>query len=501
MSLPHNNNNTDNKSNAGHGYKSSSQLKQHRPGAISTDNKTNNNNNNNNPPLPRPLTLTPRTLQLAQEEHDVIAEQELDPIRRSSSVIVDSELVRSFRFLPPSVMSPKCKNSNNNNNTELKSENDVVVSEGDDDDGDIEEDERPLNVESSTVTAESPQQQQQQPYQQNNKDTSTTRDEDIRAAMNSYDPRGLRLPTRDLLFWAIDGTMPVDVIVAYPGWARSMRVVQVITLLAIFASCIVLFVRTLPEYYNRDNSDLDVTEALLVFYFCTEYTVRFVLCRSRRRWATSWERIIDLMAIVPFFIQIVTQHVGSAYHSIGSAARMLRALGLLRVMKRSIVIRSLAYTITHSVEGMQLGAFIVFVCVSVFSTAMYYAEQNVCHFDTEELLWKYDKDNATSSFQSIPATMWWCVASLTTTGYGDSVPRSSLGKVVAGITMITSVFVLSFPTVILGANFQENLGRRRKVRDLVRRTIEAQKMQQSQNQQQQQQQQPTPTLLPSIFFN
>jgi voltage-gated potassium channel len=58
-----------------------------------------------------------------------------------------------------------------------------------------------------------------------------------------------------------------------------------------------------------------------------------------------------------------------------------------------------------------------------------------------------------NGFTSIPATIWWAVVSLTTTGYGDMVPLTDIGKVMASIIMLTGVAFFALPAGIITAGF------------------------------------------------
>jgi len=64
-------------------------------------------------------------------------------------------------------------------------------------------------------------------------------------------------------------------------------------------------------------------------------------------------------------------------------------------------------------------------------------------------------------FTSIPETMWWGIATLTTVGYGDVYPITSLGKLLGGVIAIVGISVFALPTGILAAGFSEVLTQRR----------------------------------------
>jgi voltage-gated potassium channel len=92
--------------------------------------------------------------------------------------------------------------------------------------------------------------------------------------------------------------------------------------------------------------------------------------------------------------------------------------------------------------------FLLFILVMI-SFAMFYAEH----------------DDQPDVFSSIPATMWWGIATLTTVGYGDMVPITSLGKFLGGLFAIASVAILALPAGILSSGFFEMMHHDDKIRD------------------------------------
>jgi len=69
--------------------------------------------------------------------------------------------------------------------------------------------------------------------------------------------------------------------------------------------------------------------------------------------------------------------------------------------------------------------------------------------------------NPTGNFDSIPKTMYWAIITLTTVGYGDVVPMTALGKVLASVVALTGVAFIALPAGILGAGFMEEFEKMR----------------------------------------
>lgn len=95
---------------------------------------------------------------------------------------------------------------------------------------------------------------------------------------------------------------------------------------------------------------------------------------------------------------------------------------------------------------------LVFTGMIFFSSAMFFAEQTGTQFDIELGVW-LRPDGTPSPFQSIFHSFWWCIATMTTVGYGDAYPITLAGKVVGGITSVMGVVMLSFPIAIFGLHF------------------------------------------------
>merc|ERR1719359_1708230 len=63
--------------------------------------------------------------------------------------------------------------------------------------------------------------------------------------------------------------------------------------------------------------------------------------------------------------------------------------------------------------------------------------------------------SAPHDFTSIPATFWWAAVTMTTVGFGDKLPRTLAGRIIAGITMMAGILVIALPVAIVGSRFQE----------------------------------------------
>ncbi len=111
----------------------------------------------------------------------------------------------------------------------------------------------------------------------------------------------------------------------------------------------------------------------------------------------------------------------------------------------------------------------VLVILLASSALMFYIERGT--FDDSKLTWYRigsDGKPEPSPFQSIVHTFWWSIVTLTTTGYGDAVPVTGPGKLVAAITMACGLLVIALPTSIIGSNFNTEWALHRRIQFQMR---------------------------------
>ncbi|OBZ85266.1 Potassium voltage-gated channel subfamily D member 1 [Choanephora cucurbitarum] len=104
----------------------------------------------------------------------------------------------------------------------------------------------------------------------------------------------------------------------------------------------------------------------------------------------------------------------------------------------------------HSDSLRMLKKFFLFTCIVLFSTLLYFAERGIWDETLETFV---DSEGSPSSFDSIPAAFWFVLVTITTTGYGDMVPTTFIGKLITFPAMIFGVLLIALPSIIVGRNF------------------------------------------------
>ncbi|GMR41683.1 hypothetical protein PMAYCL1PPCAC_11878, partial [Pristionchus mayeri] len=193
---------------------------------------------------------------------------------------------------------------------------------------------------------------------------------------------------------------------------------------------------------------LSSLEYVCIVWFSIEYLSKMIVSPARKKTFFQLLNIIDLMAIVPFFIEISLMIFGIDTESLRDlkgaflVIRILRVLRVIRVLKLgrySSGLQMFGKTLKASFRQLGMMAMVVLTGVIFFSTLVYFLE----------------KDEPGTQFHSIPAACWWCIVTMTTVGYGDLVPVTLPGKLVATGAIACGVLVLALPITIIVDNFMK----------------------------------------------
>ncbi|KAI9202526.1 uncharacterized protein BJ171DRAFT_513355 [Polychytrium aggregatum] len=191
--------------------------------------------------------------------------------------------------------------------------------------------------------------------------------------------------------------------------------------------------------------------------FVVELTMHIIASRSWRTLFT-WSRVIDFMAIVPFFIEVIVswalrQDPIEYSYSMGTM-NSLRTLRVLRVFKfflKSSKLNFLVQALYNSRDGILALVYVLPLIILFFGTMVFFAEQS------EEVyvngVWYYKATGNPANFQSIPSTFWFMMVTLTTIGYGDVVPQTTLGKMATIGAMVAAMFVVAFPLTMITTQY------------------------------------------------
>eukprot|EP00299_Pterocystis_sp_00344_P010763 c4899_g1_i1.p1 GENE.c4899_g1_i1~~c4899_g1_i1.p1 ORF type:complete len:253 (+),score=42.54 c4899_g1_i1:36-794(+) len=226
-----------------------------------------------------------------------------------------------------------------------------------------------------------------------------------------------------------------------PTSSSSASAYSVTLNVVVIISCILVILESIPNQSSTTQGIYSAIETAVVVVFSFDFAASMIFRHNRFRWLISFWGLLDFCSILPFYIAIVTEQ------SSLSNLRIIRAVRMIRIFRAAKLFnRFPGFEVTTRVmmkSGDVFVMLLVFVGIGLvfFSTIMFMIEAG----DWNEEKGYYEicvKDECfRSEFQSIPESMWWCLVTLATVGYGDAVPLTNNGKFVASITMIAGVLV------------------------------------------------------------
>jgi voltage-gated potassium channel Kch len=185
-------------------------------------------------------------------------------------------------------------------------------------------------------------------------------------------------------------------------------------------------------------------------FFTIDIAFRLFGYRRRLLYFRSWLNIVDLIAVIPFYIALIGNG-GDFSTQILRFMRLARVLSLLKLVRHLGILEVLKDTIAGSVQGLALLLLIVVISATLFATFMFLIEQGI-----EDASGKMIReDGSESPYTSIPVSIYWAITTFTTVGYGDITPVSIEGRVLAAVAMIFGVIFFALPLAIMSNAFNE----------------------------------------------
>ncbi|KAK6491534.1 potassium voltage-gated channel subfamily V member 1-like [Huso huso] len=192
-----------------------------------------------------------------------------------------------------------------------------------------------------------------------------------------------------------------------------------------------------------EPSFLNALEYICITWFTGELVLRFICVKDKCKFSKRVINIIDLLAILPFYVTVLVEnfHGGSSeLENVGKVVqilRLMRALRMLKLGRHSTGLKSLGMTITLCYEEVGMLLLFLSVGISIFSNIEYAVEHNM----------------PDTYFTSVPCAWWWATTSMTTVGYGDIRPDTTVGKIVACLCILSGILILSLPIAIINDRF------------------------------------------------
>ncbi len=233
------------------------------------------------------------------------------------------------------------------------------------------------------------------------------------------------------------------------------KFVSLLLMLLIMANVVAVILASDHLVYTDLQTAFDGFELFSIIVFSVEYLVRVWVCvenpkyrrpvEGRLKYMVSPMAIIDLIAVLPFFLGIFFNF----------DTRFLRVLRLFRIFKLSRHFSAMSVLLTvikNEMATLVSAIFIMLVLVVLASAGMFMVE----------------RDAQPAAFGTIPRAMWWATITLSTVGYGDVIPVTVAGKILGVFITILGVGMAALPAGIIASGFTREVNKRRETyRSLV----------------------------------
>lgn len=202
-------------------------------------------------------------------------------------------------------------------------------------------------------------------------------------------------------------------------------------LICIILSIVTVMLESVQDIKAQWGEYLVIAEWCFTFLFTLEYVARLWVVLNKRKFIFSFFGIVDLLSVLPSYLMLFLPGAQSLL-----VIRSLRLLRIFRIFKLSrFVGESQNLTLALRASQHKIVVFITTVLTSVviFGTILYLVE---------------GRENG---FTSIPKSIYWAIVTMTTVGYGDIAPQTTLGQTIASIIMILGYGIIAVPTGIVSA--------------------------------------------------
>src|SRR6202011_2013857 len=234
-----------------------------------------------------------------------------------------------------------------------------------------------------------------------------------------------------------------------PVGDRAMRTVSRLLIFLVLVNIAAVVLESVPRYQAAFGGVFTTIEIVSLVVFTLEYSLRIWAAaehaphrdlkplHARLRYIASNDGLVDLVSVLPFWLAFA---VPSELRII----MLFRIVRFLKLARYSPALRSL-------LEALYSERRALFGCVVILTGAT---------LITASFMHLVERDVQPEKFGTIPDAMWWAIVTLGTVGYGAAVPMTVPGKLVAGVTLLFGLMMVTLPVGIIASAFANEIRRR-----------------------------------------
>ncbi|WP_242132974.1 ion transporter [Aestuariivivens marinum] len=221
--------------------------------------------------------------------------------------------------------------------------------------------------------------------------------------------------------------------IIYEADTPAGKLFDIVLLITILASVVLVMLESVNSIDTKLHGFLNISEWVITILFSIEYIARIITVKNPFKYIFSFYGIIDFLSTIPKYISLIIGGV----HAL-AALRALRLLRVFRILKLARYLgasNTLVNAIKASRAKISVFLFAVLIVAIILGTIMYLIEGEA------------------NGFTNIPKSVYWCIVTLTTVGFGDIAPQTPLGQFIASLVMILGYGIIAVPTGIVSAEY------------------------------------------------
>ncbi|ARN77818.1 ion transporter [Nonlabens spongiae] len=223
--------------------------------------------------------------------------------------------------------------------------------------------------------------------------------------------------------------------VIYEADTPMGKLFDVVLLILILLSIILVCLESVESLRKLYSDEFLIAEWVITGFFTIEYILRIYSINKPAKYIFSFFGIVDLLSTIPLYLTFFFGGINAllTFRSL----RLLRVFRILKVTRYIGEANKLKRAIRNSAPKIAVFLFAVLVLSVIFGTLMYLVE------------------GPEHGFVSIPVSIYWCIVTLTTVGFGDIAPETPLGQFIATLIMIMGYGIIAVPTGIVSAEYSQ----------------------------------------------
>ncbi|WP_028375680.1 ion transporter [Leeuwenhoekiella sp. MAR_2009_132] len=219
--------------------------------------------------------------------------------------------------------------------------------------------------------------------------------------------------------------------VIYEADTPAGKIFDVILLILILLSVALVMLESVANMQIKYGTYFYIGEWVITIFFTVEYILRVISIKKPSAYIFSFYGLIDFISTIPLYLSFFI--VGTNALLTIRALRLLRVFRILKITRYIGEGNKLTKALKDSRPKILVFLFAVMILSVIAGTLMYIVE------------------GPEHGFKSIPVSVYWCIVTLTTVGFGDIAPVTALGQFIAMVIMVLGYGIIAVPTGIVSA--------------------------------------------------